>query len=278
MIWSGRGFHFDLSRRVAIMGILNVTPDSFADGGRWNTTERALAHAEELIEQGADIIDVGGESSRPGAAPVSVDEEKQRVLPVIEALGARFAVPISIDTYKADVARAALDAGATIVNDISALSDAPMAALAAEREAGLVLMHMQGSPRDMQNDPWYEDLLAEVLAYLRNATDRALAAGVQRERIAIDPGIGFGKTAAHNVELIRHLGRFAGLGFPVLIGVSRKNFIGRLTGQEITDRLHGTIAAVTAALLCGARIVRVHDVAPTRDAARVAEAIVGVGA
>jgi dihydropteroate synthase len=278
VIWSGRGFHFDLSRRVAIMGILNVTPDSFADGGRWNTTERALAHAEELIEQGADIIDVGGESSRPGAAPVSVDEEKQRVLPVIEALGARFAVPISIDTYKADVARAALDAGATIVNDISALSDAPMAALAAEREAGLVLMHMQGSPRDMQNDPWYEDLLAEVLAYLRNATDRALAAGVQRERLAIDPGIGFGKTAAHNVELIRHLGRFAGLGFPVLIGVSRKNFIGRLTGQEITDRLHGTIAAVTAALLCGARIVRVHDVAPTRDAARVAEAIVGVGA
>jgi dihydropteroate synthase len=260
------------------MGILNVTPDSFADGGRWNTVERAVAHAEELVEQGADLIDVGGESTRPNAEPVSADEEKRRVLPVIEELRRRFEAPISIDTRKAEVARAALTAGAVIVNDISALADPEMASLIAEHDAGLVLMHMQGTPRTMQYDPHYDDLFAEISTYLREAADRARQAGVRPERIVIDPGIGFGKTVSHNVELIRHLNRLVELGYPVMIGASRKNFIGRLTGKDVADRLPGTIAAMTAALLSGARIVRVHDVAPTVDAVRVAEAITGVGA
>ncbi len=278
MIWSGAGFRLDLDRRVAVMGVLNVTPDSFADGGRWTDLDRALSHAAELVEEGADLIDIGGESTRPGAVPVPAKEEIRRVLPVISAVRARFSVPISIDTQKAEVARAALDAGAVIVNDVSALTDPAMAPLVAERDAGLVLMHMQGTPLTMQQEPHYVDVVAEVAKFLRGATDRARAAGVAAERLVVDPGIGFGKTLEHNLALIRGVPQLVELGYPVLIGASRKSFLGLITGRSAADRLAGTIAAITAAMMGGARVVRVHDVAPAVDAARVVEALAGAGA
>lgn len=276
MIWAGKGFSFDLSRRVPVMGIINVTPDSFSDGGRYLEPEYAVTHGLRLVAEGADILDIGGESTRPGSDPVDVEHETERVLPVIESLVKQVKTPISIDTRKAEVAEAALAAGAVIVNDVTALSDPDMAAVVKKHDAGLVLMHMKGTPKTMQDKPHYDDLWGEILALLRRAEEQARAAGIERERIAVDPGIGFGKTLSHNLQIIRELSRLAELSYPILIGPSRKRFIGELTGRETSDRMPGTIAAITAAISAGARIVRVHDVAPSVQAVRVAEAIAGV--
>ncbi len=245
------------------MGILNITPDSFADGGRHFSREAALAHARHLVAAGADILDVGGESTRPFSEPVPLEEELRRVLPVIEAIRADLQVPLSIDTYKAEVARRALEAGAHIINDISALRfDPDMAPLAAATGAPVILMHMKGTPRDMQKDPHYEDLLGEIKAFLAERRDFALAQGIAPEAIALDPGIGFGKTFAHNLQILNHLDTFLDLGCPLLVGPSRKAFIGHyLGGLPPDDRDYGTLAAVAAAVLKGAQILRVHNVA-----------------
>jgi dihydropteroate synthase len=256
------------------MGIVNVTPDSFSDGGRYLDPARAIEHGERLIAEGADALDVGGESTRPGAAAVPADEERQRVLPVLEGLaGSR--VPLSIDTSKASVAAAAIDAGATTVNDVTALGDPELGPLCAEREVELVLMHMQGTPRTMQEHPAYDDVVDDVKAFLEERIELAVAAGVDEERIWVDPGIGFGKTVEHNLELIRRLGELRSLGRPILLGASRKRFIGSITGREVDERLGGSLAAGVLAVLAGAEALRVHDVAATRDAIVVAEAMAG---
>jgi len=259
-----------------IMGILNVTPDSFSDGGRYLAVEAAIAHGLELEAQGAAMIDVGGESTRPGAQPVGEREECRRVIPVIEGLrAAGLRAQISIDTSKLAVARAALDAGATFVNDVTALRAEPaLAELIAQRGAGCCLTHMQGDPRTMQLAPRYDDVVAEVAAFLAERVEAALAAGIARERILIDPGIGFGKTVEHNLELLARLPALAPLGQPILIGTSRKSFLGRLTGRGEEERLAATIATNVIALLGGASVFRVHDVAPLRDALAVAAATV----
>ena len=258
------------------MGILNVTPDSFSDGGRYFDTASAIAHGLELVAAGASIVDVGGESTRPGASPVDVRDELRRVVPVIEGLaGAGVGAAISIDTSKLEVARAALDAGATFVNDVTAFRAAPqIAALVAQRGAECALTHMRGEPRTMQNDPAYGDVVAEVGAFLRERVAFALAAGVERERIVIDPGFGFGKTVAHNLELLERLDEFASLGQPILVGTSRKSFLGALTGRGEAERLAATIATNVIGLLRGASVFRVHDVGPVRDALAVAAATV----
>ena len=258
------------------MGILNVTPDSFSDGGRFVDVAGAVAHGLELAREGAAIVDVGGESTRPGSAPVAQDEELRRVVPVIEGLAAAgCAAAISIDTSKLAVARAALDAGATFVNDVTAFRGSPgMAELVAARGADCCLVHMRGEPRTMQEDPRYEDVVGEVCAFLHERVQAALAAGVARERILVDPGIGFGKTVAHNLELLDRLDELAGLGQQILVGTSRKSFLGRLDGGRTRDRLAGTIATNVIALLRGASVFRVHDVAPVRDALDVAAATV----
>jgi dihydropteroate synthase len=273
LIWAGRGFRFDLSQKVAVMGVVNVTPDSFYDGGRHAAPDAAIAHGLRLCAEGADALDVGGESTRPGAPPVSADDELARVLPVIEGLRRATAKPISVDTRKAAVAREALRAGANIVNDVSALADPEMGAVVAAADAGLALMHMQGEPTTMQDDPRYDDLLGEIEAFLRERLARARAAGVAAERIVLDPGVGFGKTAAHNLTLFKRLGRLAALPRPILIGPSRKRFIGAVTGAAPDDRLPGTLAALALAVAAGARVVRVHDVGAAVQAAAVADAI-----
>lgn len=256
--------------RPAVMGILNVTPDSFSDGGRSFEVEAAVAHALRLIEDGADLLDVGGESTRPGATPVSADEEIRRVVPVIEALRGRIAVPISIDTMKAEVARAALAAGAEVVNDVGgATLDPAMIDVVAEAGAGLVIMHMRGTPTTMQQDPRYADVVAEVLDFLAAAVERAERAGIARHRIAVDPGIGFGKRTEHNVALLRGIPRLSELGCAVLIGTSRKGLLGKWTGRETGDRRVASVASALAALAAGADVVRVHDVAETVDAIKV---------
>jgi dihydropteroate synthase len=258
------------------MGILNVTPDSFSDGGRYLSAETAVARGLELAAQGAAIIDVGGESTRPGSEPVAVEEERRRVLPVIEGMvAAGVDVEISIDTSKAAVARAALDAGASFVNDVTALRGDPrMAALVAERGVGCCLVHMQGEPRTMQLAPSYGDVVAEVIDFLAARVEAALAAGIERRRIMVDPGIGFGKTVEHNLELLARLGELSVLGMPIAIGTSRKSFLGRLTGRGEEERLAATIATNVIAFLAGASVFRVHDVAPLRDALAVAAATV----
>lgn len=257
------------------MGILNVTPDSFSDGGRFNTTDKALARAMKMAEQGADIIDIGGESTRPGAAMVPAQEEIARVVPVIEALAKRSDIPISVDTYKSGVAQKALEAGASIVNDISGLRfDPQMASVAAEYEAGLVLMHIKGTPEDMQQDPQYGDLLGEIKTYLKDSIQVALDAGVELSAIAIDPGIGFGKTVEHNLILIKNLAYFMDLNCPIVIGASRKSFIGKLNNNiPATERLPGSLAAAILAVQNGANIIRCHDVAETRQTIDIALAI-----
>jgi len=249
--------------RPLIMGILNVTPDSFADGGRYFSPEAALDHARHLVAAGADILDVGGESTRPFSDPVPLKEELSRVLPVIRAIRAELDVPLSIDTYKAEVARQALEAGAQIINDISALRfDPDMAPLAARTGAPVILMHMKGTPKDMQTDPRYDDLLGEIKAFLKDRRDAALAHGIPPEAIILDPGIGFGKTFAHNLEILNHFDTFLELGCPLLVGPSRKAFIGHyLGGLPPEERDIGTLAALAMAVLKGARIVRVHNVA-----------------
>ncbi len=264
-----------MGRSYRLMGILNVTPDSFSDGGRFLHVEAAVAHARALVGEGADILDVGGESTRPGAQPVSAEEELRRVLPVVEALRAQ-ALParISIDTRKAAVARAALAAGAEIVNDVSALrADPEMAGVVASAGADCCLMHMRGEPATMQDDPRYEDVVFEVRAFLQERVEFAAGAGIARERMLVDPGIGFGKTDAHNLELLRRLRELADLGVPVAVGTSRKGFLGRLlTGAGAGDRLAGTIVTNVIAFERGARVFRVHDVGPVRDALAVAAA------
>ena len=266
----------DASAGIRIMGILNVTPDSFSDGGRYLDAPAAVAHGIELAAEGAHIIDIGGESTRPGAETVGEAEERRRVMPVIEGLvGAGVTAAISIDTSKVAVARAALDAGASFVNDVTAFRAEPaLAELVAERGVECCLVHMQGDPRTMQRDPRYDDVVAEVIAFLRERAASAVAAGIARERILVDPGIGFGKTVEHNLELLARLDELAVLELPVLVGTSRKSFLGRLTGRAEHDRLAATIATNVIAFLRGARVFRVHDVAAVRDALAVAAATV----
>ena len=272
----------DLGRRTCVMGVLNVTPDSFSDGGRFFDPSAAVAQGERMAAAGADVIDVGGESTRPFSDPVPAEEEIRRVVPVVAELARRVDVPISIDTTKAEVARRALAAGAAMVNDISGLElDPDLAAAAAEFGAPLVLMHMRGEPRTMQVDPRYEDLVGEIREHLSRAAERAERMGVERSRLVVDPGLGFGKTAAHNLELIRRLPEFAVLGLPLLVGPSRKSFIRRLVKppevKDIPADLPvvetGTQAAVAAAVIGGAHIVRVHDVAATVATVKVIDAI-----
>lgn len=264
----------ELGARTVVMGILNVTPDSFSDGGAHSDLDRAVSHALQMEADGADIIDVGGESTRPGSTPIGDAEERRRVEPVIRALAGRLRIPISIDTTRAETARAAMDAGASIINDVSGLRfDPAIADVAAECGAGLVLMHMRGSPATMQKLPPVGDIIEDVKAVLLEAVSVAIERGVDPDRIILDPGIGFGKTVAQNVELVACLDRVAALDRPVLVGTSRKSFLGALTGRETVDRLHATTASVAASVLGGAHIVRVHDVAPAVDAARVADAI-----
>ena len=257
------------------MGVVNVTPDSFSDGGLFLDPEAAIAHGEELVRDGAAILDIGGESTRPGAEPVEEAEELARVLPVIEGL-ADLEVAISIDTSKAAVAAAALNAGAEIVNDVTALrGDPEMGAICADRGATVVLMHMAGTPRTMQESPTYDDVVAAVRAFLVERLEAAIAAGIAEERIWLDPGIGFGKTAEHNMELLRRLGELADLGRPLLVGASRKSFIGKVDGSGPGERLGGTIAASVLAAAEGAEVLRVHDVAEARQALAVATAVLG---
>jgi dihydropteroate synthase len=257
------------------MGVVNVTPDSFSDGGEYFEADAAIAHGEEMARAGAEILDIGGESTRPGAEPVDAGEELRRVGPVIEALAGAGAT-VSVDTSKSAVAAAALEAGATIVNDTTALrGDPAMAALCAEREATVILMHMRGDPRSMQEDPVYGDVVAEVRAFLAERLGAAIEAGVAEERIWLDPGIGFGKSTAHNLELLGRLPEIASLGHPVVVGPSRKSFIGRIDGSAARERLGGTIASSVLAAAAGADVLRVHDVAEMAQALRVATAVLG---
>ena len=273
-----------MSASFRLMGIVNVTPDSFSDGGRFLKAEAAIAHGLQLIVEGAEIVDVGGESTRPGAEPVSADEELRRVRPVIEAIAAAMTdgpvatrAQISIDTSKASVARAALEAGATLVNDVTALrGDRLMAGVVAESGAECCLMHMLGEPRTMQKEPRYGDVVDDVKAFLLERLEFAIGEGIVEERVLLDPGIGFGKTLEHNLELLRRLGELAELGRPVVIGTSRKSFLGRLAGApESSQRLAGTLATNVLALERGASVFRVHDVAPAREALIVAAATLG---
>ncbi len=271
-----RGRRLILGPTTRLMGIVNVTPDSFSDGGVFFDPERAVEHALALACEGADILDVGGESTRPGSLPVPADEELARVLPVIRKLRPRTGVLISVDTTKSAVARAALDAGADIVNDTSALRDDPeMAAVVARSGAAVVLMHMKGTPRTMQEAPHYDDLVGEIRSFLAARCRAAEAAGIAAERIIVDPGIGFGKTAEHNLALIERLDAFRDLGRPLCVGFSRKAFIGRVLGLPPGERLEGTIAAAVLSVSRGAEILRVHDVGPVARAVRMAEAILG---
>jgi dihydropteroate synthase len=259
------------------MGVVNVTPDSFSDGGRFLDPGRAIEHGRELVADGADVLDVGGESTRPGAAAVGENEELARVGPVIEGLAGE-PVPVSIDTSKLTVAEAALDAGASIVNDVTALRAEPrIAALCADRGAELVLMHMQGSPRTMQENPTYDDVVDDVKAFLAERMSFAIGEGVAEDRIWLDPGIGFGKTVEHNLELLRRLRELTELGRPLLVGTSRKSFIGKLSGAEVDQRLGGTIASCALAFANGARMLRVHDVREVGEGMRVAGAILAAG-
>ena len=280
--WQIKGRALPIGERTLIMGILNVTPDSFSDGGQFLDADKALAHAETMIAEGADIIDVGGESTRPGGEPVSIEEEINRVVPVIEVLAQRTQVPISVDTTKSEVARAALDAGAAIVNDISALRfDFYVADAVARAGAGLVLMHSRGTPATMHRLPPVADVMHEVTHSLRASINMAERRGVKRESIVIDPGIGFGKTQEQNLELIAKLDQLIAVfpDYPLLIGTSRKSFIGRILADETgtpappEDRLHGTMATITTSILHGAHIVRVHDVKAAVETIRVARSI-----
>jgi dihydropteroate synthase len=263
-----------IGERTLIMGILNVTPDSFSNGGQFQDAESAIQHGTQMAEDGADIIDIGGESSRPGSKPVSADEEQSRVIPVIESLAKQVEIPISVDSYKPEVARAALDAGAGIINDITGLADERMRSLAAEKKAPTIIMHMKGTPKIMQENPEYADVISEIMAFFRERIALAVEAGLPEEYLIIDPGIGFGKTLEHNLEIIRNLADFKTLGRPILIGTSRKAFIGKiLGGLPPTERLEGTAATVAISIANGASIVRVHDVREMSQVARMADAL-----
>lgn len=273
--WKLRSTSLTLDRPL-LVGVVNVTPDSFSDGGLYHDTGTAIAHARSLVAAGADVVDVGGESTRPGADPVDAATEIRRVHPVIEAL-ASDGVVVSIDTAKADVARVAVEAGAQIINDVAAGSDPGMLEVMAETGAGVVLMHMKGTPRTMQDDPRYDDVVAEVRDFLVQRAAAATARGVDRRSIVIDPGIGFGKTTEHNLELLRRLPDLVATGYPVLVGTSRKAFLGRITGiQDARDRDVATAATTALAVASGAAVIRVHDVTTSRQAAQVAWAIARV--
>jgi dihydropteroate synthase len=270
-----QGGKVDFSGGCVVMGILNVTPDSFSDGGEFLDVDRAVAHGIAMAQAGAAIIDIGAESTRPGSKTVSIDEQISRAIPVIERLAAKINIPISIDTVDADVAAAALDAGAGMINDITALRDEAMGNLAAEREVPVVLMHMQGEPATMQDEPEYDDVVGEVLDFLLARAEYAQKMGVQEEMIIIDPGIGFGKTTEHNLALLRNIDKFVQCGRRVLVGASRKRFIGELTGKtEPSRRIFGTAATVALCAAAGVSIVRVHDVAEMVDVLKVTRGIV----
>src|SRR5947208_1442825 len=276
--WLARGHVFPLGEQVLLMAVLNVTSDSFSDGGRFFDPDRAVVAALKMIEEGADILDIGGESSRPGAQPISLDEELERVVPIVAKLAGQVRVPISVDTTKAEVARRCLDLGASIINDISALRHDPeMAEVVRQYEAGLVLMHMQGEPATMQLNPSYTDVIDNVYDFLRSRIEAAIAWGIDRERIAVDPGIGFGKRLEDNLALLGQLTSLAGLGRPIVIGPSRKGFLGALLDRPVLEREWGTAAAVAAVVLNGAHVVRVHAVAQMRDVVRVSQAIRAAG-
>ena len=265
-------FGFSLDAAPLVMGVLNVTPDSFSDGGRFQSLEFALARAEEMIAEGADLIDIGGESSRPGAPTLPLDEELRRVMPALYALR-DLGKPLSVDTYKPEVMREAIIAGADMINDINGFRAPGALEAVAGSDCALCVMHMQSTPETMQQNPDYDDVVAEVIAFLRARVDAMLAAGIERQRICIDPGFGFGKTVEHNYALLRHIGRMRDeLGLPVLAGLSRKSMIGAVTGRPVEQRLAGSLAGALAAVAHGARIVRVHDVAETVDAFKVWQA------
>jgi dihydropteroate synthase len=269
-----------LGERTAIMGILNVTPDSFSDKGRYFVPQAAVDRAWQIAEEGADILDVGGESTRPGSLTVSVEEESHRVLPILEALakGTRYPIPISVDTSKSEVAKAALERGASIINDISSLQKDPAIGVeAANYRAGLILMHMRGEPAIMQSLPPSENILNDIDIWAKEAVSRAQASGVSSDSVVLDPGIGFGKTASQNMEIIANLHRLADAGFPLLVGTSRKSFIGAILKKPATELLLGTCATVAASIIYGAHIVRVHDVAANREIADITDAIIKTG-
>jgi dihydropteroate synthase len=272
MLWRCRHRMIDLTRPI-VMGILNVTPDSFSDGDRYATVAAALARAKKIEEEGAVIIDVGGESTRPGAAPVDEAVEIARVVPVIEGIAAASDIAISIDTSKPAVMAAAIAVGACIVNDVFALRAPGARECAAVSQVGVCLMHMQGEPRTMQDDPHYDDVVVEVCEFLARQRDACVAAGIARDAIVLDPGLGFGKGLAHNMTLLRELPRFAALNAPLLVGVSRKSFIGRILGRPVDERLHGGLGLAALAVAQGARIMRTHDVAATRDAIGMVSAV-----
>jgi len=269
-----KGGKLDFSGGTLVMGVLNVTPDSFSDGGQFFDTDKAIEHGLQMAADGAAIIDIGAESTRPGSEPVSASEQTKRVIPVIEALAKKIDVPISIDTYDVEVAKAALETGAAMINDITALADERMGQLAAGHKVPIVLMHMQGAPQTMQIEPKYDDVVGEVLDFLLAQAKKAQGFGVEKSKIFIDPGIGFGKTLEHNLLLLKNIDRFIDTGYRVLVGTSRKSFIGKLTGKEDpAERIFGTAATVALCAASGVSIVRVHDVAEMVDVVRVTNAI-----
>jgi dihydropteroate synthase len=275
--WQLRSRTLEFPRRPLVMGIVNVTPDSFSDGGRFLDRDAAVAHALQLVADGADLLDIGGESTRPYAEPVGAEEELQRVMPAIERLASQIEIPISIDTSKAAVARAAIAAGAEIINDVTGLEgDSEMVSVALDTSAGACVMHMQGTPQTMQDNPAYTDVVAEVREYLRERRDALVAAGITRERICLDPGIGFGKTHEHNIALMAHCYELHALGCPVLVGHSRKGFLAKLIGDREADRTSATIGAALGLAVQGVQIVRVHDVRPVREALLAFEATGGL--
>lgn len=273
-IWHCGSYRLNYARQPLIMAVLNITPDSFSDGGRFFNSDQAVEQALRMEAEGADLIDIGGESTRPGAVPVSVEEELRRVVPVVERLAKRLAIPISVDTTKSEVAQRAMEAGASIINDVSGFTrDPKMLAVAASGRSGLVIMHAKGTPQTMQRHPRYRDLIGEIRRFLSERIDAAVARRIPRNRIAADPGIGFGKTANHNLKILHRLGDFADLGVPLLVGPSRKSFIGRILDLPPSERMEGTAAAAAIAVFQGARIIRVHDIKPLVRVVRVAEAI-----
>jgi len=276
VLWRVRQFEFVFPRPPLLMGILNVTPDSFSDGGRFLDPGAAVAHGLQLVAEGADLLDIGGESTRPNAQPVSAGEESRRVLPVIRQLAGQVKIPISIDTTKLEVARAALDAGASLINDIAAnRADEAMWRLAAATGAGYVLMHMQGTPQTMQQSPRYDDVLVEVSDFFRERLSRIAACGVSPEQVVLDPGLGFGKKLEHNLQLLAQLGHFTQWQRPLLVGASRKSFIGTMLGAGVADRLSASLACACWAIREGACVLRVHDVAATRQALAMTAALQG---
>jgi dihydropteroate synthase len=263
-----------LGKRTLLMGVLNVTPDSFSDGGLFFDKEKAIAHGLRMVEEGADIIDIGGESTRPGSKPLELEEELRRVIPVIESIAKEVNVPISIDTYKSAVAQRAIEAGAEIINDISGLHfDPSLAQLAAKEDTPLVLMHIRGTPETMQKDVHYDSLFSEILQYLKDSIQRAESTGLDPRQIIIDPGIGFGKTVEDNLLIIKNLYEFQILGKPILLGTSRKSFIGKILNAEVGDRLEGTLSSIAIGVLNGAHIIRSHNILQAKKAIAVADAI-----